>query len=131
MRFSDIQYNHQQNIMRTTQIQDNFLADWRDANGINFSNDVLGSLMEDLNRLSDDASAAASQQQNNDLYRNEITQYINAARMRDGEHDAKNKELNAECDALKQEIAALEAQKSHVISSADNVSQMISNIPRV
>ena len=131
MRFSDIQTRHQQNVMRTTQVQSVFSANWLDANGINFSDVVLGGLMDNINKLSDDAAAAAVQQQNNELYRSEITQYINAAKMRDEAQDAKNKEISAECDALEQEIAALEAQKSQLDASASNVSQMISNIPRI
>ena len=131
MRFSDIQTTHQQNVMRTTQVQSVFSANWLDANGINFSDVVLGGLMDNINKLSDDAAAAAVQQQNNELYRSEITQYINAAKMRDEAQDAKNKEISAECDALEQEIAALEAQKSQLDASASNVSQMISNIPRI
>lgn len=129
MRFSDIQTTHQQNVMRTTQVQSVFSANWLDANGINFSDVVLGGLMDNINKLSDDAAAAAVQQQNNELYRSEITQYINAAKMRDEAQDAKNKEISAECDALEQEIAALEAQKSQLDASASNVSQMINNIP--
>ena len=129
MRFSDIQTTHQQNVMRTTQVQSVFSANWLDANGINFSDVVLGGLMDNINKLSDDAAAAAVQQQNNELYRSEITQYINAAKMRDEAQDAKNKEISAGCDALEQEIAALEAQKSQLDASASNVSQMINNIP--
>ena len=129
MRFSDIQTSHQQNVMRTTQVQSVFSANWLDANGINFSDGMLGGLMDNINKLSDDAAAAAVQQQNNELYRSEITQYINAAKMRDEAQDAKNKEISAECDALEQEIAALEAQKSQLDASASNVSQMINNIP--
>ena len=128
MRFSDIQTSHQQNAMRTTQVQSVFIANWLDANGINFSDGVLGGLMDNINKLSDDAAAAAVQQQNNELYRSEITQYINAAKMRDEAQDAKNKEISAECDALEQEIAAMEAQKSQLDASASNVSQMINNI---
>ena len=131
MRFSDIQNSHQQNVMRTTQVQSDFFTNWLDANGINFADGVLGGLMENINKLSEDAAAAAVQQQNNELYRSEITQYINAAKMRDEAQNAKNKEIGAECDALEQEIAALEAQKAQVESSASNVSAMISNIPRV
>ena len=131
MRFSDIQNNHQQNAMQTAHIQSDFLANWLDANGVNFADGVLGGLMENLNKLSDDAASAAVQQQNNELYRSEITQYINAAKMRNEAQDAKNKELNAECDALEQEIASLDAQQSHVNASAYKVSQMISNIPRI
>ena len=131
MRFSDIQNNHQQNAMRTTQVQSDFLTHWLDANGVNFADGVLGGLLENLNKLSDDAAAAAVQQQNNELYRSEITQYINAAKMRDEAQNAKNKEISAECDALEQEIAALEAQKAQVESSANKVSQMISDISRV
>lgn len=131
MRFSDIQTSHQQNAMRTTQAQSVFVANWLDANGINFSDGVLGGLMDNINKLSDDAAAAAVQQQNNELYRSEITQYINAAKMRDEAQDAKNKELSTECDALEQEIAVLEAQRSQLDSSAGNVSQLISNIPRI
>ena len=131
MRFSDIQNNHQQNAMRTTQVQSDFLTHWLDANGINFADGVLGGLIEKLNKLSDDASAAAVQQQNNELYRSEVTQYINAAKMRDEAQDAKNKEISAECDALEQGIAALETQKAQVESSASNVSVMISNITRI
>ena len=129
MRFSDIQTTHQQNVMRTTQVQSVFSANWLDANGINFSDVVLGGLMDNINKLSDDAAAAAVQQQNNELYRSEITQYINAAKMRDEAQDAKNKEISAGCDALEQEIAAMEAQKSQLDASASNVSQMINNIP--
>ena len=129
MRFSDIQTSHQQNVMRTTQVQSDFLTHWLDANGVNFANGVLGGLLENLNKLSDDASAAAVQQQNNELYRSEIAQYINAAKMRDEAQDAKNKEISAECDVLEQEIAALDAQKSQLDASASNVSQMIDNIP--
>lgn len=129
MRFSDIQTSHQQNAMRTTQVQSEFTANWLDANGINFSDGVLGGLMENINKLGEDASAAALQQQNNELYRSEISQYINAAKMRDAEQDAKNKEISAECDALEQEIAALEAQEFHIKSSASNVEQLINSIP--
>ena len=131
MRFSDIQNAHQQNIMRTTSVQNIFLEHWLDANGINFADGILGGLMENLNKLSEDASAAANQQQNNEFYRNEISQYITAAKMRDEVQDAKNKEISAECDALEQEIAALEAQKFQLAASATNVSQLISSIPRV
>ena len=87
MRFSDIQNNHQQNAMQTAHIQSDFLANWLDANGVNFADGVLGGLMENLNKLSDDAASAAVQQQNNELYRSEITQYINAAKMRNEAQD--------------------------------------------
>ena len=130
MRFSDLKDIHQQNAMRTTKVQSDFFTSWQDANGINFADGVLGGLMENINKLSEDAAAAAVQQQNNELYRNEIVQYINAAKMRDEAQDAKNKEISAECDALEREIAALEAQKSQLDASASNVSQMINNIPR-
>lgn len=131
MRFSDIKDIHQQNAMRATQVQSDFFAHWLDSNGINFADGVLGGLMENINKLSEDAAAAAVQQQNNELYRNEIVQYINAAKMRDEAQDAKNKEISTECDALEQEIAVLEAQRSQLDSSAGNVSQLISNIPRI
>ena len=131
MRFSDIQNNHQQNVMRTTEVQSYFLSHWLDENGVNFADGVLGGLRENLNKLSDAAAAADVQQKSNELYRCEITQYINAAKMRDQAQDAKNKEINAECDTLEQEIAALETQQAQVESSANNVSVMISNIPRV
>jgi septal ring factor EnvC (AmiA/AmiB activator) len=131
MRFSDLKDNHQRNAMRTTQVQGDFLAHWLDANGVNFADGVLGGLMEKINKLSEDAAAAAVQQQNNELYRSEIVQYINAAKMRDEAQDAKNKELSAECDALEQEIAALDAQRSQLDSSASNVSQLISDLQRI
>ena len=128
MRFSDIKDIYQQNTMRTTQTQSDFLSHWLDANGVNFADGVLGGLMENLNRLGDDAAGAAVQQQNNELYRNEIVQYIDAAKMRDEAQDAQNKTISAECDALEQEIAALESQGAQLSDSADKVKNMIESI---
>ena len=63
MRFSDLKDIHQQNAMRTTKVQSDFFTSWQDANGINFADGVLGGLMENINKLSEDAAAAAVQQQ--------------------------------------------------------------------
>ena len=131
MKFSDIQTSYQHNAMRTTQMQSDFLAHWLDANGSNFADGVLGGLMENLNSLANDAAAAAAQQQNNELYRNEITQYINAAKMRDEAQDAKNRDINAECDAIEQDIAAMEAQKAQIESSESNVKQLLEEADRI
>lgn len=131
MKFSAIKDIHMQNAMQTTQVQSDFQARWLDANGVNFANGVLGGLLESLNKLSEDAASASVQQQKNELCRNEIEQYINAAKMRDEAQDAKNKEISAECDALEQEIAALVNQAPQLQASANSVLEMIRNVPRL
>ena len=128
MRFSDIKDTYQHNTMRTNQVQSDFLSHWLDANGVNFADGVLGGLMDYLKRLGDNAASASVQQQNNELYRNEIVQYINAAVMRDEAQDAQNKAISAECDALEQEIAALESQGAQLSENGNKVQMMLNNI---
>lgn len=131
MKFAAIKDIHQQNAMRTSQMKSDFLSRWLDANGTTFADGVLGELMENLNRLTDDAAEAAVQQQANEVCRGEIAQYINAAKMRDEAQCAQNETLSAECDALEQEIAALENQRPQLGESAEKVYQLVNHIPRL
>ena len=107
MKFSAIKDIHLQKAMQTTQVQSDFQARWLDANGVNFANGVLGGLLESLNKLSEDAASASVQQQKNELCRNEIEQYINAAKMRDEAQDAKNKEISAELNIPENSIGPI------------------------
>ena len=128
MSFNEIKDLHCQRHEQTSQLQRDFQSRWLDANGERFADGVLGGLAENLIRLGEHAAAAAQQQRQSELSRSEIAHHITAAKLRDEAQDAKNKEIDAECSVLEQEIITLKGHLSQLSSSRIRIQQMLSEI---
>lgn len=131
MKFTDISEIYRQGQTQISQAQRDFQEYWRDANGMKFSEGVLGGLAENLTGLDEYADSAAVRQRNNELCRGAIADHINVAKLRDEAQDAKNKELEAECAALETELDIAERAQEQLREVPGKVRHMLDRISHI